>query len=71
MWQQVWIPAALLALNYWAAGSVAWILRPQHFLHETVEEHDNAAMIPEMQAVDRVCERLTSAGFQHASPLFE
>lgn len=71
LWQHVWVPAALLAVNYWVAGSVAWILRPRQFLHATVEEHDNRGMMPEMQAVDRVCERLGSAGLQHARSLLE
>jgi hypothetical protein len=56
-----WVRAIIIGANYLIAGPIAVRLNPRFFLHEAVEKRNQHALIPEMLAVDSVCEKIIEA----------
>jgi|GEM_PF-2030481 len=58
IYRNLWIPAILIGINYFIAGTLAVKLNPRHFLHDAVEKQNGTQYLSEMLMVDTIIEKM-------------
>lgn len=58
LYNHLWISAVIIGVNCFIAGPLSKKLSPRLYLHTEVESKGNVDLLPEMDTVDSICERL-------------
>ncbi len=58
LYNNLWLPATIIGVNYFISGSLSQKLNPRAFLHDAVENKGKMFLLAEMEAVDFVCDKI-------------
>lgn len=58
LYNNVWLQAIIIGVNFFISGSLSEKLNPMSYLHYTVENKGRMDLLSEMKAVDSVCEKI-------------
>lgn len=58
LYNSLWVLAIIIGFNYFLTSIIAPRLNPRFYLHDAVESRGMSQYLPEMEAVDSVCEKI-------------
>lgn len=58
LYNNLWLLAIIIGVNYFISTSLCTKLNPRSFLHDAVENRGKMFLLSEMEAVDSVCEKI-------------